>query len=331
MAHAEDAHSELGKAKSPEVQLQRSWFSMHVAKECLRDHLENTRRILLNECDHDDAIGGIVDISKLKPKNNENLAENIESLEMLQRELELAHLFLNACPSNYHNESSNQDILMEVTELNRLVLCHLASLLEDTTMAWQEVTMPKRTNYLDIMYHLICHNVSPTVCVKVDENRFHCRSMMLCSLSNYFYDCKGAMTVCLPSTMVSSRNFVNICGWMMEPLTVVTMRQLLELVRASDYLELRDLYGQCMDLTNELMASKINVISIYTIARSVYPRLAFEMLPLFGQMWLPFSGSKEFIELSFHELRHFVISANLGVNTEIEVSRQSVNCSFNNS
>lgn len=320
MAHPEDAPSELSEAKSSDIKFQKSWLSMHVAEQCLKDHLENTRRILLNECDHEP-----------KPKNIDNPAENLESIEILQRELELAHLFLNTCPSNYHDVSRNQDILMEATEFNRLVLCGLPSLLEDTTTVWQEVKIPKRTNYLDIMYHLICHNVSPTVCVEVDESRFHCRSMMLCSLSKYFHDCKGIMTVCLPSTMVSSRNFVNICGWMMEPLTVVTMRQLLELIRASDYLLLRELYGQCIDLAIELMSSKINVIPIYTMALSVYPRLAFEMLPLFGQMWIPYSGSKEFVELTFYELRHFVLSANLGVNSEIEVSRQSANCSFNNS
>lgn len=306
-------------ARSTEIKTQRSWFSMHVAKECMRDHLETTRRILLNECEREKSVDGM-DIMALRPKNIKNIAENCASLEMLQHELELAHLFLNTRPSNYHNDLSSHDILSEVTELNRFVLCQLKSLIQDTTRAWNEVKMPTRTNYLSNMYHMICHNISPTVCVKVDDKRFHCRSMMLYSMSNYFYDCKGAMTVCLPSAMVSSRNFVNICGWMMEPLTIVTMKQLLELLRASNYLELQDLYRQCMDLINELLASNINVISVYLIARSVYPQLAFEMLPRFGHLWIPFSCSREFLELNFHELRHFVLSANIGVNSEIEVS-----------
>lgn len=313
--------------KNTEIKLHRSWLSMMVTKEYLRDHLENSRRLLLKECDREKQKEGM-DLMAVNPNTSEVFDETAESFKALQRELELAHLFLNPRPANHgSNNVSSHEMFIEAVRShpvrNRKVISKLDALIEDSTEMWQTLTTPKRIDYLEIIYQMMCHNVAPTITVKVDDNRFYCHSMMLSTLSTYFSDCKGTMSVALPKSMVTSRSFINICGWIIEPMTLVTMRHLMELIRATDYLELTDLHKECMGLINELLSHRMNFLSIFTIARSVYPRLAFDLFPQFGYYWLPFVASTDFLELTHYELKHYILSAHVAVNSQIEVSEQT--------
>lgn len=321
------------EAKSnTEIKIQRSRLSILVAKEYLRDHLENTRRFLLKECDREKRQEEM-DLKALN-RNTDDLLfdENVESFKALQRELELAHLFLNPRPADSDsNDVRSHDLFKKAirsySPRKTMVLSNVDALIEDSQEVWRKVKAPKRIDYLDTIYQMICHNVAPTITVKVDDNRFYCHSMMLSTLSTYFSDCIGTMTVALPSSMVSSRSFINICGWVLEPMTLITIRHLIELIRATDYLELTDLHQECMGLIYELLSHRINFFSIFTIARFVYPRLAFEIFPQFGQYWMPFVTSTDFLELNYHDLKHYVLAGNVAVNSHIEVSEQ--NADFN--
>lgn len=314
------------EAKSnTEIKIQRSWLSILVERACMRDHLENTRRLLLNECDSEERLE---DMDLTENRDDWLSDEQLENFKALQRELQFAHLFLNPRPADSDsNDVSSHDLFMRevrtYSSRSQMVLSNVDALIEDYQEMWRKLKVPKRMDYLDTIYQMICHNVPSTITVKVDDNRFHCHSMMLSTLSTYFSDCIGTMTVALPSSMVSSRSFINICGWVLEPMTLVTMRHLMELIRATDYLELADLHQECMGLIFELLSHRINFLSIFTIARSVYPRLAFNIFPQFGQYWMPFVTSTDFLELTFHELKHYVLAANIQVNSHIEVSEQN--------
>lgn len=303
--------------KNTEIKVQRSWLSMLVAQECMRDHLENSRRLLSKEFDRRKRKEGM----KLMRNRNACLRDSTESFKALQRELELAHLFLNPRPANC-SHASFVDAVRSYPVRNRTVIAKLDALVEDIEEMWRTEQEPKRIDYLETIYQMIIHNVAPTITVKVDDNRFYCHSMMLSTLSTYFNDCIGTMSVGLPSSMVTSRSFINICGWVVEPLTLVTMRHLMELIRATEYLELTDLHQQCMGLIYELLFSRQNFLSIFTIAHSIYPRLAFELLPQFGQYWMPFVTSTDFLELTHYDLKHYILNANVAVNSHIEVSEQ---------
>lgn len=168
---------------------------------------------------------------------------------------------------------------------------------------------------------MITNYEKTNVKIKIDNTQFNCHMIVLQCYSDYFEDKTLDQVIELPSDKVTSQAFIMIYNWMLTPKPIVQREGILELFNAALFLRIRSLVDQCwVCLDDEQMFTEDAAFLLYLEARSFGHELLKQlMLTRICKFFLTLVSSKEFLDLSFHEVCTLLQSNCIGVNSETDV------------
>lgn len=270
---------------------------------------------------------GIKEQSRQRQQKWENdLSNELYLLNDLKREHVYDHKLKNPIPiaecyTGAHTCDETVATLSDLKKLvaNRVPKVPLDELLIEPLLNWDIDMLPKKPNLVEELCRLFRQNIGPTLAVVIDGKQFYCHSMLLGMMSEFFNNRNFSHVLYLPGTKIPSRTFVNIYRWMLEPINSLTLTQLIELLRASQFLAIEELTKQCWRLTHDVLKTTDRILTMYTVAQRVCVNIEKIITPYVGRIWLPFASSQEFINLEFSKIRRMLQLDTLSVNSEMEV------------
>lgn len=165
----------------------------------------------------------------------------------------------------------------------------------------------------------------------IGVNVFNCHMVVLKSYSAYFKHlddhCRDDQdSIELPEKEVSPYAFQTIYSWMLDDQATVGRTKFAEVLKAACFLRVDSMKNQyfcCIDnitLFNERFA-----FSLFLEAkRSDFPLIKKVMLRRISKVFLSVVASREFVELSFEEVRELLKSNYLAVNSELDILQATI-------
>ncbi|XP_064547181.1 uncharacterized protein LOC135434502 isoform X2 [Drosophila montana] len=259
-------------------------------------------------------------------KWEKDMQNELHLLNDLKREQVYDHKLKNPIPiTECHTGAHTCDeSLATMSDLNKLVAqrvpkIYLDELLTEPLLSWESNMLPKKPDLVEELCRLFRQNIGPTLAVVVEGKQFYCHAMLLGLTSAFFNNRNFSQVLYLPASKIPSRSFVNIYRWMLEPINSVTLSQLVELMRASQFLAIEELTKQCWRLAHDVLKTTDRVLTMYIVSQRVCVNIEKIITPYVGRVWLPYAASREFSNLEFSKVRRLLQLDNLSVNTEMEV------------
>ncbi|KAL7737003.1 hypothetical protein ACLKA6_008859 [Drosophila palustris] len=228
------------------------------------------------------------------------------------------------CPATEMKSRPETEFFDKPVDLRALIALKfpqqpLEDVLLPPELPWDPQLMTTRTHIAQALFQMFRENVRPTVGVVTDSKQLYCHNILLTLISEYFHQHSSCPLIYLPPCIISSEDFVRVYRWMLEPLTNLNFRQLMELTRAAHYLKIKELHSQCWQLIFDSLKSIDKILAIYTAAKKVCVFFEKQLSPFLIRILLPFAGSKEFANLEFDKIYGLFKMDMIAVNTEIEV------------
>ncbi|XP_034477295.1 uncharacterized protein LOC117783852 [Drosophila innubila] len=228
------------------------------------------------------------------------------------------------CPITEMKSRSETEFFNKPVNLRELISLkfpqqQLEDLILPPEFPWDPQMMSTRIHYTKALFQMFRENIRPTVGVVTDSKQLYCHSMLLALISEYFHQLPSCPLIYLPPCIISSEDFVRVYRWMLEPLTNLTLRQMMELTRAAHYLKIKELHSQCWKLIFDSLKSIDKIFAVYTVAKKVCVFFEKQLSPYLIRIWLPFAGSSEFVNLDYDKIYSLFKMDMIAVNTEIEI------------
>ncbi|EDW63014.1 uncharacterized protein [Drosophila virilis] len=259
-------------------------------------------------------------------KWEKDMQNELHLLNDLKREQVYDHKLKNPIPITECHTSVHKcdESLATMSDLNKLVAQRvpkimLDELLTEPLLSWESKMLPKKPDLVEALCHLFRQNIGPTLAVVVEGKQLYCHSMLLGLTSAFFNDRNFSQVLYLPASKIASRSFVNIYRWMLEPINSITLTQLVELMRASQFLAIEELSKQCWRLAHDVLKTTDRVLTMYIVSQRVCVNIEKIITPYVGRVWMSYAASREFTNLEFSKVRRLLQLDNLSVNTEMEV------------
>ncbi|CAK9823145.1 unnamed protein product [Anthophora retusa] len=194
---------------------------------------------------------------------------------------------------------------------------------------WDNIILPEKTDLYQELARRITNYKNADCIVRIDQDEFHCHLLVLQSYSSFF-DEKNCKEIDLTGSEVSSKAFSIIYDWMInsqnESCRLLQRDNILEIFRAAQYLEMKELEEQCWAfIDNDELFTEDTAFLLYLEAKKVQNTAVMElMVPRIMKFFLMLVGTKDFLELSVDELCLLLKSNYISVNSEMEVLMSAV-------
>lgn len=178
---------------------------------------------------------------------------------------------------------------------------------------------------LDVLKMLQTREFCDTL-VCIGDNRFPCHMVVLKNYSLYFKyldECSQGYQekIELPEKEVSAVAFQTIYEWMLQDDATVSRKNFVEVLKAVSFLkvhQMKEQFWSCIDNLN--LFNERSAFTLYLEAKKIdFPLIKTIMLSRISKVFLTVVASKEFLELTFNELKDLLKSNNIAVNSELDV------------
>ncbi|XP_045445718.1 uncharacterized protein LOC123653779 [Melitaea cinxia] len=200
---------------------------------------------------------------------------------------------------------------------------------------WMRIQLPKKQDLFQEFYRRIHNFVNTDTIVQIGADEFNCHRIVLQIYSSYF-DRNGQRKIDLSSANISPGTFRTIYEWMLfsgtESNKVIKRDNVLALLCAAQYLEIKDLEEQCWSfILNENLFNEDTAFAAYREARlrKIAPVIDI-MVPRIMRFFLPLVASSDFLQLELEEIITLLKSNFICVTSEIEVLMAGVRWLYGN-
>ncbi|CAH2086267.1 unnamed protein product [Euphydryas editha] len=200
---------------------------------------------------------------------------------------------------------------------------------------WMRIQLPKKQDLFQEFYKRIHNFVNTDTTVHIGADEFNCHRIVLQIYSSYF-DRNGQRKIDLSSANVTPETFRTIYEWMLfsgtESNKVIKRDNVLALLCAAQYLEIKDLEEQCWSfILNENLFNEDTAFALYREARlrKLAPVMDI-MVPRIMRFFLPLVASNDFLQLEPEEVITLLKSNFICITSEIEVLMAGVRWLYGN-
>ncbi|XP_017051891.1 uncharacterized protein LOC108095323 [Drosophila ficusphila] len=189
---------------------------------------------------------------------------------------------------------------------------------------WRESQCPPRYEAAEALLRSFRTNAIPTLTIRVEQHQFLCHAMLLQVISTYFQRPKPAYPAPyvfqLPSPVpVTTRAFVALYRWTMEPSFVMSGTLLVQVYRAAEFFDCRELINNCWQGLDAGSRQPDRTLRLYAYSRALGLHLEEGLLTRLGSIFLQFAASKQFLLMDASPMRRLLGLSTLAVNSESEV------------
>ncbi|XP_014280992.1 uncharacterized protein [Halyomorpha halys] len=193
---------------------------------------------------------------------------------------------------------------------------------------WNEIKVPKKRELHRVIHHRLCNYINPDIMLVIDEHEFFCHRIVLQSYSKYFDEIDNldqSTIIDLKEKNVTKEAFIAIYAWMLSlndgGLKFLTRDNIIEVLMASQSLQIRDLEEQCFALIDSKeLFSEGHAYQLFKKASHLKQNGIKElMVPRVQHFFLPLVSSQDFVNLSLDDLCTFLTSNYIVVHSEMEV------------
>ncbi|CAH1401518.1 unnamed protein product [Nezara viridula] len=193
---------------------------------------------------------------------------------------------------------------------------------------WDEIKVPKKRELHRVIHHRLCNYINPDIMLVIDEHEFFCHRIVLQSYSKYFDEIDNldqSTAIDLKEKNVTKEAFIAIYAWMLSlndaGLKFLTRDNIIEVLMASQSLQIRDLEEQCFALIDSKeIFSEGHAYQLFKKASHLKQNGIKElMVPRVQHFFLPLVSSQDFLNLSLDDVCTFLSSNYIVVHSEMEV------------
>lgn len=194
---------------------------------------------------------------------------------------------------------------------------------------WCDICQPKKPGLEKLLMDKILKYEKTNVEIHIEGTIFRCHMLVLQCYSEYFSNLSGENLVVLPADKVTPQSFFMLYSWMLSPDPIVGREGILELYNAAEYLKIDGVLSQCWACLDDAQISEDAAFLLYLEARQFRKSLIEElMIARIFKFFLTLVASEEFLKFCVDEVILLLNSNSIGVHSEMEVSKFSIQFTF---
>lgn len=191
---------------------------------------------------------------------------------------------------------------------------------------WDKIAQPQKQDIKALMIDIIMKHDKTDVEILINQTTFRCHMIVLQCYSKYFDNITdNPKVIPLPSNEVTPKAFYMIYKWMLSYDPVIGRKEILEFLKASQYLQIECAASQCWACICDHQFVEDTAFLLYVEAREVgLLDVQKAMSSRICNFFLRLVASKDFLDLSADEVVVFLSSNSIGVHTEMEVTDEDI-------